>query len=85
MKGFDPETWIERKQARRMARFTQLAVAAAAMAIEDARLVVDDSNRDDIAVVVNTGGGGIDVVAHNQDVYRTEGGRRVSPFVVPMF
>jgi 3-oxoacyl-[acyl-carrier-protein] synthase II len=85
VKGFDPATWIEFKQARRMARFTQLAVAAAAMAIEDARLVIDDANRNDIAVVVNTGGGGIDVVALGEDVFRSEGGRRVSPFLVPMF
>jgi 3-oxoacyl-[acyl-carrier-protein] synthase II len=84
VKGFDPATWMDFKQARRMSRFSQLAVAAAAMAIEDARLEITDANRDDIAVVVNTGGGGIGDVALGERVFLEQGGRRVSPFMVPM-
>ncbi len=83
-KGFDPATWIDFKQARRMARFSQLAVAAAAQAIADSGLQVTDANRDDIAVVVNTGGGGIGDVATGERIFLEQGGKRVSPFMVPM-
>ena len=84
VKGFDPATWIDFKQARRMARFSQLAVAAAAQAIADSGLQVTDANRDDIAVVVNTGGGGIGDVATGERIFLEQGGKRVSPFMVPM-
>jgi 3-oxoacyl-[acyl-carrier-protein] synthase II len=84
VKGFDPTTWMDFKQARRMSRFSQLAVAAAAQAIADAGLTVTDANRDDIAVVVNTGGGGIGDIALGERVFLEQGGRRVSPFMVPM-
>jgi len=84
VKGFDPAAWIDFKQARRMSRFSQLAVAAAAQAIEDSGLLVTDANRNDIAVVVNTGGGGIGDVATGERVFLEQGGKRVSPFMVPM-
>jgi 3-oxoacyl-[acyl-carrier-protein] synthase II len=84
VKGFDPATWIEFKQARRMSRFSQFAVAAAAQAIEDGGLKVTDANRDDIGVIVNTGGGGIGDVALGERVFLEQGGKRVSPFMVPM-
>jgi 3-oxoacyl-[acyl-carrier-protein] synthase II len=84
VKDFDPRTYMDFKQARRMSRFSQLAVAAAAQAIADASLPITDANRDDIAVVMNTGGGGIGDVSTAQDVYRAQGPQRVSPFMVPM-
>ena len=84
VKGFDPAAFMDFKQARRMSRFSQLAVAAAAQAIEDAGLQVTDANRDDIAVVVNTGGGGIGDVAAGERIFMEQGGKRVSPFMVPM-
>jgi 3-oxoacyl-[acyl-carrier-protein] synthase II len=84
VKGFDPKDWIDFKQARRMSRFAQLAVAAARQAIDDAGLEIGDHNRDNIAVVVNTGGGGIGDVASAQQTFMEQGGRRVSPFMVPM-
>ncbi|MDP9250122.1 MAG: beta-ketoacyl-ACP synthase II [Chloroflexota bacterium] len=84
VKDFDPVTWIDFKQARRMSRFSQLAVAAAAQAIAEAGLQVTDDNRDDIAVVINTGGGGIGDVATGERIFLEQGGKRVSPFMVPM-
>jgi len=84
VKEFDPATWIDFKQARRMSRFSQMAVAAAAQAIADAGLQVTDADRDDIAVVVNTGGGGIGDVATGERIFLEQGGKRVSPFMVPM-
>jgi 3-oxoacyl-[acyl-carrier-protein] synthase II len=84
VKGFDPKDWVDFKQARRMSRFSQLAVAAARQAIDHAGLQISDHNRDDIAVVINTGGGGIGDVASGQQTFMEQGGRRVSPFMVPM-
>ena len=84
VKGFEPKDWMDFKQARRMSRFAQLAVAAARQAIEDSGLEIGDHNRDDIAVVINTGGGGIGDVAIGQQTFLEQGGRRVSPFMVPM-
>jgi 3-oxoacyl-[acyl-carrier-protein] synthase II len=84
VKDFDPRDHMDFKQARRMSRFSQLAVAAAAQAITDSGLSITDANRDDIAVVINTGGGGIGDVSTAQDVYRAQGPQRVSPFMVPM-
>ena len=84
IKGFDPATWMDFKQARRMSRFSQIAVASAAQAIADSGLEITDANRDEIAVIVNTGGGGIGDVANGERVFLEQGGKRVSPFMVPM-
>jgi 3-oxoacyl-[acyl-carrier-protein] synthase II len=84
VKDFEPRDYMEFKQARRMSRFSQLAVAAAAQAIEDSKLEISDANRDDIAVVINTGGGGIGDVSLGERVYQAQGPQRVSPFMVPM-
>ena len=79
VKGFDPRDWMDFKQARRMSRFSQLAVAAARQAID-----IGEHNRDDMAVVVNTGGGGLDEVSAGEVTLMTKGPDRVSPFTVPM-
>jgi 3-oxoacyl-[acyl-carrier-protein] synthase II len=84
VKGFDPRDWMDFKQARRMSRFSQLAVAAARQAIDDAGLEIGDHNRDDVAVVMNTGGGGLQEVAVGEVTLTTRGPDRVSPFMVPM-
>jgi 3-oxoacyl-[acyl-carrier-protein] synthase II len=84
VKGFEPKDWIDFKAARRMSRFSQLAVAAARQAIDASGLEIGDANRDDIAVVVNTGGGGIGDVALGEQTFLEQGGKRVSPFMVPM-
>jgi 3-oxoacyl-[acyl-carrier-protein] synthase II len=84
VKDFDPRAWIDFKQARRMARFSQFAVAAARQAIDASGLEIGEHNRDDVAVAVNTGGGGLEQVAIGEVTYRDRGPGRVSPFMVPM-
>jgi len=84
VKGFDPRDWIDFKQARRMSRFSQLAVAAARQALDESKLEIGDHNRDDVAVVINTGGGGLQEVAVGEMTLMTKGPDRVSPFMVPM-
>lgn len=84
VKGFDPHDWLERKQAKRMDRFAQFAIAASKQALADAELVIDELNADEIAVIIGTGVGGIRVMEEQQEVYLTRGPSRCSPFMVPM-
>jgi len=83
VKDWDPTRFMEAKAARRAARFSQFAVAAARQAVEDSGLTINDTNRDDIAIVMNTGGGGVDVIADGEKTYLEKGAARVGPFTVP--
>jgi 3-oxoacyl-(acyl-carrier-protein) synthase len=60
--------WI-RKEAKRMDRFAQFAVAASLQALQDSRLVIDALNADDIGVLIGTGVGGIKVLEDQQEIY----------------
>ena len=81
---FDPTAFMERKDARRMDRFTQFAVASVAMALEDAGLRLDDVDRDRLGVVMGTGIGGIETFVEQAGVMAERGPDRVSPFFIPM-
>src|SRR5512134_3462530 len=84
VKGFDPAAMFGAREARKMDRFTQFAVAVAMEALEHAGLKVDESNRDRIGVVIGTGIGGISTLLEQVEVMRERGPDRVSPFLVPM-
>jgi 3-oxoacyl-[acyl-carrier-protein] synthase II len=84
VKGFDGAALFGGREARKMDRFTQFALAAAQQAIEDARLEVNDSNRDRIGVVVGSGIGGLGTLFDQMQVFLERGPSRVSPFLVPM-
>jgi 3-oxoacyl-[acyl-carrier-protein] synthase II len=73
------------KVAKRMDRFAQFGVASAREAIEQAGLVIDDSNSDRVAVVVNTGGGGIPTIEHDVNQMHERGQKYVSPLLIPLF
>src|ERR687886_2085150 len=62
VKGFNPDDFIDPKAARRKARFSQFAVATAKQALDSSGYVIDESNSENVAVVFNTGGGGLDVM-----------------------
>ena len=85
VKDWDPTDYMESKAARRAARFAQFAVAAASQAVRDSGLQITDANRDDIAIVMNTGGGGVDVIAEGEKTYLEKGAARVGPFTVPAY
>src|SRR6186997_1312511 len=85
VKDFDPTLYADRGDAKRMDRFSQFAVAASKMAIEDAGLEIDPENSDRIGVMINTGGGGIPALTREVQNYYNKGPRRVSPFFIPMF
>ncbi len=85
VKDWDPTEYMEARAARRAARFAQFAVAAASQAVGDSGLQITDANRDDIAVVMNTGGGGVDIIADGEKTYLEKGAARVGPFTVPAY
>ncbi len=85
VKDWEPERYMESKAARRAARFSQFAVGAAIQAVRDSCLKIDDTNRNDIAIVMNTGGGGVDVIADGEKTYLEKGASRVGPFTVPAY
>jgi 3-oxoacyl-[acyl-carrier-protein] synthase II len=84
VKGFEPMDYINRKDARRMDRFAQMAVAAGFQAVENADLKIDDSNQDDIGVFVGSGIGGLTTLFEEAKVLIEKGPDRVSPFLAPM-
>ncbi len=84
VKGFDGAAVLGGKEVRRMDRFTQLAVAATLEAVSHANLTIDDSNRDQIGVLIGTGIGGIGTLVEQTLAYLEKGPDRVSPFLVPM-
>lgn len=84
VKGFDPGEFMDEKEAKRMSRFSQLAVAAAKMAVEDAGLEVDESLAEDVGVILGTGIGGALVEAEKAHlILQNKGVRRVPPLFVP--
>lgn len=84
VKDFDIATYIDRKAGRHMDRFTQFAVASAFMAVEDAQLIIDETNAEDIGVWIGSGIGGMETYEKEFEKLIKRGPSRVSPFFVPM-
>ncbi len=83
VKDFDPLAYITRKEAKRMARFSQFGVAASLDALKDAQLEINEDNAHDIGVIIGTGVGGLSVMEEQNEVLLTKGASRVTPFLVP--
>jgi len=84
VKAFDPIALFGRRDARRMDRYVQFALAASLQAVEDAQLDVTEENRDRIGVLIGTGIGGVGTLLEQADVMAKRGASRVSPFMIPM-
>ncbi|MBM7867045.1 beta-ketoacyl-ACP synthase II [Heliobacterium gestii] len=84
VKDFEPTQFLDRKEARRMDRFSQFGVAAAKMAIEDAGFDLDTVDRDRFGVVLGCGIGGMETFEDQAKVMMQKGVGRISPFFVPM-
>lgn len=84
VKDFVPEAWIPAKQARRMDRFTQFAVAAARMLLEDAGLAITPANAEDVAVILGIGLGGLHTLETWHSKLLEAGPNKISPFMIPM-
>ncbi len=84
VKGFDPVALFGAREARRMDRFTQFAMAAAREAIADARLVVSEDEASRVGVVLGSGVGGIGTLLSEASKAHELGEERASPHLVPM-
>lgn len=84
VKGFDPHEYLDRKEAKRMDRFSQFGVCASLQAIADSKLIIDDLNAEQVGVMIGTGIGGLKVLEDQQTIYLDRGPSRCSPFMIPM-
>jgi len=84
VKGFEAQAHMDPKEAQRMDRFCQFAIAASQEALSDGKFEISDLNADDIGIIIGTGVGGLRVMEQQHSVYINKGPTRCSPFMVPM-
>ncbi|TYR79520.1 beta-ketoacyl-ACP synthase II [Priestia megaterium] len=84
VKDFNIEEFVDKKEARKMDRFTQYAMAAAMMAVKDANLTITDEMAPNVGVWIGSGIGGMETFENQFETLLTKGQRRVSPFFIPM-
>lgn len=84
VKGFEPtEYGIEKKELKKLARNTQFAIVASKMALEDAKLTIDETNADETGVIISSGIGGMEIFEEQLQVMLEKGVKRISPFTIP--
>ncbi len=84
VKGFNPENFMEKKEARRFDRFIQFALAASQMAVDDAKLNMTQEDAHRVGVLLGSGIGGIKYFEDQCKVLFEKGPSRISPFLIPM-
>lgn len=84
VKDFNPETCIDKKEARRMDRYSQLAMAAAVEAFEDSKLDMEKENAGRCGVIFSSGIGGMKSTEVNYQTGEKRGFDKISPFYIPM-
>ncbi|MEQ5808058.1 beta-ketoacyl-ACP synthase II [Alteromonas sp. NFXS44] len=80
---FDPQDYIEKKEAKKMDRFIQLGIAAGKQALADSGLAITDENAHRVGVAIGSGIGGLEQIEQNHVKLMNSGPKRVSPFFVP--
>jgi 3-oxoacyl-[acyl-carrier-protein] synthase II len=84
LKGFNPEDYFDRKEARKLDRFSQLAVVAASQAVEHAKLNDETINKDRVGVIWGSGIGGMTTFMEEvRNFYLGDGTPRFNPFFIP--
>ena len=81
---FDPALFIDKKELKRMDRYTHFALAATKLAIDDAALDIDKIDGDRAGVFVGSGIGGMETLHNQYEKLFTKGANRISPFFIPM-
>jgi 3-oxoacyl-[acyl-carrier-protein] synthase II len=84
VRNFDPLTFVDKKEARRLDLFLQYAIACASMAVEDAGLDVGKVDATRFGVLIGSGIGGIQTLLDGERIRLEKGPERVSPFIIPM-
>ena len=82
--NFNAEDFIDKKEAKRMDRYTHFAIAAAKLALEDSKLDLDKADREKIGVIVGAGIGGMKTLHSQYEKLFDKGPSRISPFFIPM-
>lgn len=86
VKDFAPENFMDKKEARRMGRYSQFAVAASKMAVKDAGIQIGvDVQPERVGVWIGSGIGGLGEFEEQHQKFIEKGQRRVNPFTIPMF
>lgn len=84
VKDFEPSEYIDKKECRRMDRFTQFAVAASKMAAEDSHIELESLDNNRFGVCIGSGIGGMETMEAQYKILKEKGPGRVSPFMIPM-
>ena len=84
VKDFNPSDFIDKREAKRMDRFTQYAVAAAKLALEDGSVPLNNLNLEKTGVIIGSGIGGMETLEKEHSKLIEKGPKRVSPFFIPM-
>ncbi|MBK9293971.1 MAG: beta-ketoacyl-ACP synthase II [Oligoflexia bacterium] len=84
VKGFTPDTWIIKKEQKKMDLFIQYGIAAAKMALQDSGFQITDNNRTKVGIIIGAGMGGLPGIEAQYDILKAKGPTRVSPFFIPM-
>ncbi len=84
VQDFDPQHYMEKRDIKKTDRFTHFAQAAARMALEDAALDLEKTDKERAGVIIGSGIGGLDTIEKQYKILLERGPRRVSPFLVPM-
>ena len=84
LKEFNPEEYINKKELKRLDRFTQYAIVSSKMAVEDANLDMETINKERVGVIIGSGIGGVETIEEQHKILLNKGNKRVSPFFVPM-
>lgn len=86
VKGFAPEEFMDKREARRMGRYSQFAVAASQMAVKDSGIQIgEDIPAEQVGVWIGSGIGGLGEFEEQHRKFIEKGQRRVNPFTIPMF
>jgi 3-oxoacyl-[acyl-carrier-protein] synthase II len=80
---FDPLSWVEKKDLKKMDRFIQFAIAAADLSLKDAGFSVTQENAERVGVLIGSGIGGFGTIEKEHSTYLEGGPRRISPFFIP--
>jgi 3-oxoacyl-[acyl-carrier-protein] synthase II len=83
IKDWDASPYMDRKEARRMDRFIQFAVAASKLALEDSGLQIQEDNRDRVGVYIGSGIGGLASIEEQHKILLERGPSRITPFLIP--
>lgn len=83
VRDFNPEDYIQKKELKKLGRFSQFAIAASKMALDDAKLDINESNATRVGVIIGSGIGALEVIETEIGKMIEKGPKRISPFYIP--